>query len=159
MAYLIPTLITLGTFLLMEFGAYAAHRWIMHGWGWGWHKSHHEDHHDTFEKNDLYAVCFAVFAIVLFAVGSYAVPVLWWIALGITLYGLFYFIFHDGLVHQRWLFKTPPRSGYLKRLYQAHRLHHATEGKEGAVSFGFLYAPPVAKLKRQLRDRGTLSEQ
>ncbi len=147
---LAPALIVLVTFLLMELGAYAAHRWIMHGWGWGWHKSHHEDHDDTFEKNDLYAVCFAGLAIALFTIGI-TVPFLWWVALGITAYGLFYFIFHDGLVHQRWLFKNPPRSGYLKRLYQAHKLHHATHGREGAVSFGFLYAPPVAKLKQQLR--------
>lgn len=152
MAYLVPILITLGTFLLMEFGAYAAHRWIMHGFGWDWHKSHHEEHDDTFEKNDLYAVCFAVISIALFALGSTYVPVLWWVALGILFYGIFYFIFHDGLVHHRWLFKNPPRNGYLKRLYQAHRLHHATDGKDGAVSFGFLYAPPIQKLKQQLRE-------
>ncbi|MBE7185801.1 MAG: sterol desaturase family protein [Methylobacterium mesophilicum] len=152
MAYLVPFLITLGTFLLMEFGAYAAHRWIMHGFGWGWHKSHHEEHEDTFEKNDLYAVCFALISIALFALGSFYVPALWWVALGILFYGIFYFIFHDGLVHHRWLFRNPPRNGYLKRLYQAHRLHHATEGKEGAVSFGFLYAPPIHKLKQQLRE-------
>ncbi|HBW08103.1 MAG TPA: beta-carotene hydroxylase, partial [Pseudomonas sp.] len=44
------------------------------------------------------------------------------------------------------------RNGYLKRLYQAHRMHHAVEGKERCVSFGFLYAPPLPVLKRQLRE-------
>jgi beta-carotene 3-hydroxylase len=60
---------------------------------------------------------------------------------------------HDGLVHQRWPFRYIPRRGYLKRLYMAHRLHHAVRGKEDCVSFGFLYAPPVSKLQAILRSR------
>jgi beta-carotene 3-hydroxylase len=64
---------------------------------------------------------------------------------------MLYFVAHDGLVHGRWPFRYVPKSGYLKRLYQAHRMHHAVDGKEGAVSFGFLYAPPVDDLKRQLQ--------
>ena len=43
-----------------------------------------------------------------------------------------------------------PRKSYLKRLYQAHRLHHAVDGKDGCVSFGFIYAPPVTKLVKEL---------
>jgi beta-carotene 3-hydroxylase len=68
-----------------------------------------------------------------------------------TAYGFLYFVAHDGLVHRRWPFHYVPRRGYLKRLYQAHRMHHAVRGREGAVSFGFLYAPPVATLKRRLQ--------
>jgi beta-carotene 3-hydroxylase len=67
-----------------------------------------------------------------------------------TAYGFLYFVAHDGLVHRRWPFHYVPRSGYLKRLYQAHRMHHAVTGREGAVSFGFLYAPPVEELKKAL---------
>lgn len=148
----VAALVVIGTVVLMELGAYALHRWVMHGWGWGWHKSHHEDHDHVFEKNDLYALVFAGISIGLFALGTW-VPLLTWIALGVTIYGALYFVFHDGLVHQRWLFKKPPRKGYLKRLYQAHRLHHAVDGKEGAVSFGFLYAPPVDVLKKDLSER------
>lgn len=151
MSVLVPVLIVVATVLLMELGAYSAHRWIMHGWGWGWHRSHHEEREGVFEKNDLYAVCFSFLSMLLFMVGVY-VPFLWWVAVGVTAYGAFYFIFHDGLVHQRWLFRTPPKSGYLKRLYQAHKLHHAVHGREGAVSFGFLYAPPVPELKKRLRE-------
>jgi beta-carotene 3-hydroxylase len=61
-------------------------------------------------------------------------------------------VFHDGLVHQRWPFKYIPRKGYLKRVYQAHRLHHAVKGKDRCVSFGFVYAPPVEKLVRELQE-------
>ncbi len=31
-------------------------------------------------------------------------------------------------------------------------MHHAVEGKERCVSFGFLYAPPLPVLKQQLRE-------
>jgi beta-carotene 3-hydroxylase len=34
---------------------------------------------------------------------------------------------------------------------QAHKLHHATIGKEGGVSFGFIIALDPAKLKQELR--------
>lgn len=147
--------IAVAVFLVMEWVAWAAHKYIMHGWGWGWHESHHEPHDDTFEKNDLYAVVFAIFAIGLFAVGHvFALPVVTAVATGITLYGLFYFIVHDGLVHQRWPFRHIPHKGYAKRLVQAHRLHHAVKGKDDCVSFGFLYAPPVDKLTEQLKASG-----
>ncbi|WP_182086749.1 sterol desaturase family protein [Aureimonas sp. ME7] len=150
--------IAIAVFLVMEWVAWAAHKYIMHGWGWGWHESHHEPHEDLFEKNDLYAVVFAVFAIVLFAVGTLAaLPVVTAIATGITLYGLFYFIVHDGLVHQRWPFRHIPHKGYAKRLVQAHRLHHAVKGKDDCVSFGFLYAPPVDKLRDQLKRSGKVA--
>jgi len=66
-------------------------------------------------------------------------------------YGLLYAIVHDGLVHRRFRFVKPPKSGYLKRLVQAHRLHHAVRERDGAVSFGFLYAPRLDSLLDRLR--------
>jgi len=44
-----------------------------------------------------------------------------------------------------------PKSGYAKRLVQAHKLHHATQSKEGGVSFGFLIARSPDALKADLR--------
>ncbi|WP_246217685.1 sterol desaturase family protein [Jiella pacifica] len=149
--------VALVVFLVMEGVAWAAHKYVMHGFGWGWHKSHHEETEGLFEKNDLYAVVFSVLAIALFVVGSDGHPVVFAVAVGITLYGVFYFVVHDGLVHQRWPFRHIPHKGYAKRLVQAHRLHHAVEGKEGCVSFGFLYAPPVEQLSSELRRRGTVA--
>jgi beta-carotene 3-hydroxylase len=153
-----PLLIVLATVACMEGIAYSVHRWIMHGpLGWGWHKSHHEhDHEGAFEKNDLYAVVFSVLSVGLFALGSSLWPALWWIAVGMSVYGLIYFIVHDGLVHQRWPFRVVPRRGYLRRLYQAHRLHHAVDGREDCVSFGFVYAPKVEILKARLAASGVL---
>lgn len=148
--YLVPVLLVVGTVAFMEWFASWSHKHIMHGWGWGWHKSHHEPHDGAFEKNDLYALVFSGVAIGLFLAGSLWMPVLFWIALGVTIYGGLYFFLHDGLVHQRWPFRYVPRRGYFKRVYQAHRLHHAVQGKDGCVSFGFVYAQPVDRLLKQL---------
>lgn len=133
----------------MEVFAWATHRWVMHGWGWGWHRSHHEAHDGWWEKNDLYAVTFAGIVVALFTVGIWY-PAVWWAALGITVYGGIYFFVHDMLVHQRAGFRWVPKRGYFKRLLQAHRLHHAVTTKAGTVSHGFLIAPSPERLKAQL---------
>jgi beta-carotene 3-hydroxylase len=142
--------IVVATAVVMELIAAAVHRYVMHGFGWGWHKSHHEDHDHVLERNDLFAVCFAALSAALFVIGAWH-PAVWWMGVGTALYGLLYFIVHDGLVHQRWPFHWIPRRGYLKHLVQAHRLHHAVRGRDGAVSFGFLYAAPLDRLVQQLR--------
>lgn len=151
-AALANALITLVAFLAMEAWAWVAHRYIMHGWGWGWHRSHHDPNARGLEGNDLYGLVFAVIDVALFWVGARpGLHWVWYTALGILLYGVMYFIVHDGLVHQRWPFRITPKRGYAKRLVQAHRLHHATHGRDGGVSFGFLYAPEVRKLKARLQ--------
>lgn len=152
MGLLTNLLVFLATVAGMEAFAWWAHKYVMHGWGWGWHKSHHEPRTGWFEKNDLYAVVFAGVAIVLIALGNAGYSPLEWIGAGMTAYGMLYFLAHDGLVHRRWPFHYVPRSGYLKRLYQAHLMHHAVQGREGCVSFGFLIAPPIPTLRRQLRE-------
>jgi beta-carotene 3-hydroxylase len=146
--------IVLAMVLFMECFAWATHRYIMHGPGWGWHKSHHEANEGWFEKNDLYALTFAVVPIVLFTVGLWWEPI-WWVGMGITVYGAIYAFVHDMLVHQRGGFRWVPKRGYFKRLLQAHRLHHAVKQRDGGVSFGFLFAPDPLKLKRRLAQMRT----
>lgn len=146
-------LLVIAAFLGMEVFAWYAHKYIMHGWGWGWHKSHHEPTEGVFEKNDLYVVVFSLVVVGMFAVGDLYGKPLMAIASGITLYGVVYSLFHDGIVHRRWPIRWQPKSGYLKRLVQAHRIHHAVRTREGAVSFGFLYAPNVRKLKKRLKQQ------
>ncbi|MCS2610925.1 sterol desaturase family protein [Halomonas dongshanensis] len=154
MLALINTLIVLFTIAAMEVVATLAHKYIMHGWGWSWHRSHHRPRRGWFERNDLYAVVFALLAIVLIALGAtVGVWPLQWVGAGMTAYGVIYFVLHDGLVHKRWPFRYIPRRGYLQRLYQAHRLHHAVKTREQGVSFGFIYAPPVKTLQATLRAR------
>lgn len=143
-------LIVLATVAAMEAVAWAAHKYIMHGPGWGWHRDHHELHTNVLEKNDLFGIVGAVAAIALFTYGYYYSLGLWWVAMGITVYGIIYTLIHDGLVHQRF-FRWVPKRGYAKRLVQAHKLHHATASKEGGVSFGFVLARDPAALKADLR--------
>ena len=156
MQVLIPLLIVLATIAAMEWVAWASHKYIMHGWGWAWHRDHHEPHDNLFEKNDLYGIVGAAMSISMFAIGSPLVmreSAWWpatWIGLGILGYGIIYTLVHDGLVHQRY-FKYVPKRGYAKRLVQAHKLHHATIGKEGGVSFGFVLPQDPAKLKAELK--------
>ena len=135
--------------VVMECVAWAAHKYVMHGWGWGWHRSHHEPGDGWFEKNDLYAVSFSIAVIAAFSAGLWWEP-LWWAALGVTVYGGIYAFVHDMLVHQRGGFRWVPKRGYFKRLLQAHRLHHAVAGRDGTVSHGFLFAPSPARLKAKL---------
>jgi beta-carotene 3-hydroxylase len=148
--------ITIASTIAMELIAWASHKYIMHGFGWGWHRDHHEPHDHALEKNDLFGLFGAAMSISMFAIGS---PMImgssaWepgtWIGLGVLFYGIIYTLVHDGLVHQRY-FKYVPRGGYAKRLVQAHKLHHATIGKEGGVSFGFVFARDPAKLKAELK--------
>ncbi|MBI6669648.1 beta-carotene hydroxylase [Pseudomonas syringae] len=149
---MLNALVFLTTFLGMEVFAFVAHKYVMHGWGWSWHRSHHEPESGWFEKNDLYAVVFALFAIMLIALGTQGMHPLEWVGAGMTAYGLVYFIVHDWMVHKRWPLRYVPRNGYLKRLYQGHLMHHAVSGKERCVSFGFLYTPATSKLREQLRE-------
>lgn len=156
MVAIVPALIVIATIFVMEGVAWASHKYIMHGFGWGWHRDHHEPHDKLLEKNDLYGLVGAAMSISMFAVGSSLIMggAAWWpatwIGLGILGYGIIYTLVHDGLVHQRY-FRWVPRGGYAKRMVQAHKLHHATIGKEGGVSFGFVFASDPAKLKAELR--------
>lgn len=152
----IGILLFLGTIALMEGVAYAAHRWVMHGPGWFLHRSHHEPRTGMFELNDLYAVIFAIPSIALLYAGVQLGlwPGFTWIGAGIAAYGAIYFGFHDVIVHRRVDHRYVPRSRYMKRIVQAHRLHHTIESKDGNVSFGFLWAPAPETLKAELNARG-----
>jgi beta-carotene 3-hydroxylase len=155
MTWIAPLGIVMAAVLAMEIIAWGSHKYVMHGFGWAWHRDHHEPQAGFLEKNDLYAIVGAAMSIGMFAVGSPLVmgaDAWWpgtWIGLGILIYGVIYTLVHDGLVHQRW-FRWVPRSGYAKRLVQAHKLHHATIGREGGVSFGFVFARDPLKLKAEL---------
>jgi len=143
----------LATVVLMELFAYVVHRWVMHGrLGWVLHASHHRARAGGFELNDLYGVIFALPSIVLLYGGVHSGWGDWavWVGAGIAAYGAVYFGFHDVIVHRRLAHRIVPRSSYFRRIVQAHAIHHAVESREGAVSFGFIYAPPVETLKGAL---------
>ena len=148
--------LALVTVVAMEGVAYVAHRWVMHGFMWWLHKSHHEPRTGVFEANDWFAVLGALPAIAMIFAGSQlGFGTGWmWIGIGVTVYGVIYFGFHDIIVHRRKEIGWVPRGRWMKRIVQAHRLHHVVETKAGTVSYGFIYAPPVRVLKAQLEADG-----
>lgn len=133
----------LGTAVLWEAVAHFMHRRVMHGVGWFLHEDHHRTHGHRLQKNDLYALFFAFCSFLLIYLGLlHRLPPVWAAGFGVALYGVGYVGFHDIMFHRRiralvW----KPRSRYLKRIVNAHRAHHRTITKEGATSFGFLWAP------------------
>ena len=115
----------------------------MHGFLWNLHKSHHKVHKHFFEMNDLFAVIFSIPSILLIYIGySYeSYSILKYFGIGIFLYGVAYIIFHDIIVHRRIKINFKINSEYMKRIMNAHYVHHKVHTKEGAKAFGFLFAP------------------
>ncbi|MCB0487451.1 MAG: sterol desaturase family protein [Cyclobacteriaceae bacterium] len=151
--------ITIGTFLFWEFVAWFTHKYVMHGFLWVWHKSHHSVHHQALEKNDWFGVVFSLPSIGLFYYASLINynPYLLAVALGILCYGVFYVVFHDIIVHQRIKWRPSKRSKYLQRMINAHYVHHSKHSKEDCEAFGFLYAPPKYE-PRQFKMKETRQE-
>jgi len=150
---IINILLVIGAFLFMEFVAWFTHKYIMHGFLWSWHRSHHKVHDHTLEKNDLFAVVFSIPSIALILAGSLTpYNFLLFIGIGVAAYGAFYIIFHDIIVHRRVKIKFKPKSKYMKRIMNAHYKHHAVHTKEGAEAFGFLYAPKKYKTNKVKSD-------
>lgn len=144
-----------GTILAMEVFAYVIHRWVMHGFGWFLHESHHRPRTGFWELNDWYFVLFSTPSILLLVLGTSGTWGDWatWVGAGIAGYGAIYLGFHDIIVHRRLEMGYVPRWSYMKRIVQAHRLHHVVETKHGTVSFGFIYAPKPEVLKAELKRR------
>lgn len=139
----ICVIIAIATFLFWEFVAWFSHKYIMHGFLWTWHRSHHTVHDHALERNDLFALVFSIPSIAIFYYYSQVNfnPYMLAVGIGILGYGIFYFIFHDVIVHQRIRWRPAKRSRYLQRMINAHYIHHAKHSKEGCEAFGFLYAP------------------
>jgi len=134
--------VLLAFFFLMEGVAWFTHKFIMHGFLWVWHKSHHEPRKGVLELNDLFGFMFAIPSVVLIVLGAAEFDWRFFAGLGIAFYGFAYFLVHDVFVHQRvkWLTKT--QVPYFKAMRQTHHLHHAVHTKKGAQAFGFLFVLP-----------------
>lgn len=145
--------LALAALLGMEGVATLTHRYVMHGWMWRWHASHHAPRRGLFEVNDLFAIVFAAVSVGLIYWGAETRSAPYWLGWGMVGYGAIYALFHDGLVHGR--IPLPPalkRVPYLRHLVRAHYLHHATHRQHGAVSYGFMYAKPLARLRADFKD-------
>ena len=141
--WLFYTLTVIGAFIAMECVAWFTHKYIMHGFLWFLHHDHHDkDHSGFFEKNDFYFLIFGLPAACLIMWSSlngfgYA----FWTGIGITLYGLAYFMVHDIFIHQRFKMFRNSNTPYLRAIRRAHKMHHKHLDKEQGECFGMLWVP------------------
>ncbi len=152
MNFAINLLVFLVAAVAMEGVAWGLHKYVMHGFLWVLHEDHHRTTGRRLQKNDLFALFFAGLSFGFIYSGlSLGIQPLTAAGFGVTLYGLGYFTFHDFMFHGRVKalhFKS--RGRYFKGIINAHRVHHSVTTKEGALSFGFLYAPKkYATMKRR----------
>lgn len=143
MQFLTSILIVIAAFLTMEFVAWATHKYVMHGWLWTLHKSHHQPPAEGFfERNDFFFLIFAVPGMLLLFLGMQAgYDFKFWIGMGITLYGMAYFFVHDIFIHQRLKFLRRTDNIYFRAIRKAHKVHHKHLGKEDGECFGMLIVP------------------
>lgn len=143
MVFLTFLFVTIGTFLVMEGITWLTHKYVMHGFLWFLHEDHHQPKYKgIFEKNDVFFVIFAMPSIALLYFGvNPALNYLFFIGLGIFLYGLAYFLVHDILIHQRFKLFKNTKSTYLVGLRKGHKVHHKHLGKENGECFGMLNVP------------------
>jgi beta-carotene 3-hydroxylase len=134
---------TLVTFLVMEMVTWCTHKFVMHGFLWYLHEDHHQPKYQgIFEKNDAFFAIFAIPSIMLFYYGVQPeLNFLFFIGLGILLYGIAYFLIHDVLIHQRFKWFKNTKNKYLVGLRKAHKVHHKHLGKEEGECFGMLNVP------------------
>lgn len=145
-------LLAIGAFLFMEFIAWSNHKFVMHGFLWRWHKDHHINDHKKMnsteefykqglEKNDLFFLVYAVPAIILLISGFiHAKPALIALGIGISAYGLIYFLIHDVMIHRRLNipFLFHPKNKYLQSVIKAHMAHHRGKNIIDFDNFGLL---------------------
>lgn len=142
MTFLYYTGIILVTVVGMEFVAWFSHKYIMHGFLWNWHEDHHKPHHEEdgfFEKNDLFFITFAIPSALAYIIGTNSEHFwLFFVGVGITIYGVIYFLIHDIYIHQRFKWFRQLDSKYSRAILRAHGAHHAKQTKEDCESFGLL---------------------
>lgn len=136
-------LITLGAFVGMEAVAWLAHKYLMHGLLWTLHADHHKkDTTDFLERNDSFFLIFATPGMICLFIGlQNDFSPLFFIGLGITLYGMAYFFIHDIFIHQRFKVLRNSDNAYFKALRRAHKMHHKHLGKDHGECFGMLWVP------------------
>ena len=136
-------LIIIVTFILMEFSAWAMHKYVMHGFLWHLHQDHHVPNKKTFfEKNDAFFMVYAIPSWLCIMLGSIIKSdITFYIGWGILAYGIAYFLVHEIFIHQRLKWFRKSNNTYLRAIRRAHKIHHKHLGKEDGECFGMLIVP------------------
>lgn len=140
---IIDIVCVLAAFVSMEAVAWLAHKYIMHGILWILHKDHHKKESEGFiEHNDFFFLLFALPGIACLFFGMKSnYNFLFFLGVGITLYGMAYFLIHDIFIHQRFKVFRNSDSLYFKAIRRAHKMHHKHLNKEDGECFGMLWVP------------------
>ena len=127
----------------MEAVAWLTHKYVMHGLFWALHRDHHvKGEKGFFEKNDSFFLIFAIPGFLLTLWGSLnGFDFRFWMGMGITAYGLAYFLVHDIFIHQRFKLFRQTDNFYLRAIRRAHKVHHKKLVKEDGECFGMLWVP------------------
>ncbi len=142
MLYFVNFISFFSGFVFMEFAAWFAHKYLMHGPLWFLHKDHHDEKYVLFQKNDSFALFFAIPSWLFIMLGlMYQFPIMVFFGLGIAGFGLSYFIVHEIFIHQRIKFLRNSDNWYLRALRRAHKVHHKKIKKEDGECFGMLIVP------------------
>jgi beta-carotene 3-hydroxylase len=137
-------------FVAMEFFSYVVHRFVYHGLAWFIHKSHHTPRTGVFEWNDIFPAIFATatIAFTMYSLGESGAPEFTAAAVGITAYGIVYFIVHDLYVHRR-MKRFPVKIAFLANVKRAHAVHHRFGGEPYGLLF---FSDPKALAREQLEN-------
>ena len=134
----------IAAFFFFFFVEWGAHRYVMHGFLWFLHEDHHNRRNTPFQKNDSFALIFAIPSMLLIIFGiAEGISVMVSFGIGIAVYGLAYFLIHDVLIHRRFrnlrkLLFSNADNNYFRAIQKAHRAHHKHLTKEDGESFGML---------------------
>lgn len=131
----------------MEGVAWTLHKYVMHGFLWWVHKDHHIAHNKKFERNDFFALVFAIPSWLFMMFGIMAgCDYRLYVGIGITLYGVCYVLVHEGLIHGRIKILANTKNVNLIALRNGHLAHHqhdknADYKKENDKCYGMLWVP------------------
>ncbi len=142
----------LGAFVAMEWVAWAAHKYLMHGPLWVLHRDHHRRTSGSrFQRNDAFFVVFAIPSWLAIMLGSMAGSIPWvGVGFGIAVYGVFYFLVHEVFIHRRMRFWKSTNSVYFTAVRRAHLVHHRHLEREHGECFGLLWV--TTQQLREARD-------
>lgn len=140
---LINISLVLLSFFLMEFVAWFVHKYVMHGFLWILHQDHHTyENNSIIHRNDAFFFIFAIPGIFFIMRGiSSDFNYLFWIGVGVSLYGLVYFLIHEVYIHQRFKLFKKINHPYFTAIRRAHKDHHKHINKYPGENFGLLIVP------------------
>lgn len=151
MSWMVGAVVAVLVAAAMETWARVLHGRVWHASLWSVHRSHHSRRRGRFERNDALSAAHAPLAAALVMIGcnlhGHAAAVCIGTGVGMTMFGLAYVIVHDGFVHGRLPVRFLARVPWIRRLRDAHAVHHA----RGAAPYGFFLGP--RELTRTLRVR------